>query len=82
MNNKRNPFQTWSIIKNVIDFKNFTNKAKLPSTIMSRDEKVKTDSKKFFDIVRKYFAITRANMSEKLSFSKSSFFKIHIKSCM
>ena len=32
--NKRNPSQTWSIIKCIIDFKNSTNKAKLPSTIM------------------------------------------------
>ena len=80
--NKRNPFQTWSIIKDIINFKNSTNKPKLPFTIMIRDEKIKTDSKKFLDIACEYFANIGANMSKKLPFSNSSSFKIHCKSCM
>ena len=80
--NKRNPSQTWSIIKDIIDFKNSTNKAKLPSTIMIRDEKIKTDSKKFLNIACEYFANLGTNMSKKLPFSNSSSFKIYSKSCM
>ena len=48
---------------------------------MIRDEKIKTDSKKF-DIACEYFANIGANMSKKLPFSYSSSFKIHSKSCM
>ena len=80
--NKRNPSQTWSITKDIIDFKNSTNKPKLPSTIMIRDEKIKTDSKNFLDIACEYFANIGANMSKKLPFSNSSSFKIYRKSCM
>ena len=80
--NKRNPFQTWSIIKDIIDFKNSTNKAKLSFTIMIRDEKIKTDSKNFLDIACEYFANIGANMSKKLPFSNSFSFKIHRNSCM
>ena len=49
---------------------------------MIRDEKIKTDSKNFFDIACEYFANIGANMSKKLPFSNSSSFKIHSKSCM
>ena len=49
---------------------------------MIRDEKIKTDSKEFLDIACEYFANIGANMSKKLPFSNSSFFKIHSKSCM
>ena len=80
--NERNPSQTWSLIKDIIDFKNSKNKAKLPSTIMIKDEKIKTDSKKYLNIACKYFANIGANMSKKLPFSNSSSFKIHSKSCM
>ena len=48
---------------------------------MIRD-KVKTDSKKFLDIVCKYFAKIGSNMAKKLSFSNSFSFEIHNKSCM
>ena len=49
---------------------------------MIRDEKIKTDSKKFLNIACEYFANIGANMSKKLPFSNSSSFKIHSKSCM
>ena len=49
---------------------------------MIRDEKIKTDSKKFLDIACEYFANIGANMSKKLPFSNSSSFKIHSKSGM
>ena len=49
---------------------------------MIRDEKIKTDSKKFLDIACEYFANIGANMSKKLPFSNLFSFKIHSKSCM
>ena len=49
---------------------------------MIRDEKVKSDSKKFLDIACAYFANVGASMSKKLPFSTSSPFKIHHKSCV
>ena len=81
-NNNKNPSQIWSVINEIVDYKNSASKGKYPSAITIENETVKTDSQKFLDKLCKYFANIGANMSKNLPCTNSSSFKIHHKTCM
>ena len=70
------------MIKDIIDFKNSTNKVKLPSTIMIKVEKIKTGSKNFLILHVSILRTLELICLKKLPFSNSSSFKIRSKSCM
>ena len=80
--NNNNPFQTWSIIKEIIDYKNSTKKTVLPSAITIEDESVRTDTFKFAESLCKFFTNIGTKMFPNLTFSDAFFFKIHSKSCL
>ena len=81
-NNNKNPSQIWSVINEIVDYKNSASKDKFPSAITIENETVKTDSQKFLDKLCKYFANIGANMSKNLQHTNTSSFKIHHKTCM
>ena len=81
-NNNKNPSQIWSVINNIVDYKNSASKGKFPSAITIENETVKTDSQKFLDKLCKYFANIGANMSKNLPHTNTKSFKIHHKTCM
>ena len=81
LSNCKSSSKTWSTINEIIDFKNSSNKSKLPHSIVIEDESVKTDSPKFREKLREYFANIGSLMSPNLPFSKSSS-KIHHSLCV
>ena len=80
--NNNNPSRTWSIVKEIIDYKNSAKKTVLSCVITIKDESVRTDALKFVKSLCEYFANIGAKMSQKLSCSDAFSFKIHIRSCM
>ena len=78
-NNNKNSSQIWSVINEIVDYKNSASKGKFPSAITIENETVKTDSQKFLDKLCKYFAKIGANMSKNLPHTNTSSFKIHHK---
>ena len=80
--NCKSSSKIWSAINEIIDFKNSSNKSKLPHSIVVEGESVKTDSPKFREKLCEYFANIGTIMSQNLPFSKSFSFKIHHSSCV
>ena len=82
LSNCKSSSKTWSTINEIIDFKNSSNKSKLPHSIVIEGERVKTDSPKFREKLCEYFANIGTIMSKNLPFSKGASFKIHHSSCV
>ena len=79
--NYKNTSKTWSIIKEIVDHKNFSNKFNLPAVISVENEIVRADSLKFLECLCKFFINIRKNMFNNLPCSKFSF-KIYNKLCL
>ena len=80
--NNNNPSRTWSIVKEIIDYKNSAKKTVLSCVITIKDESVRTDALKFVKSLCEYFANIGTKMSQKLACSNAFSFKIHSRSCM
>lgn len=79
--NYKNPSETWSIIRQIIECKPSTRKTKLPSTISIDNVKTNTNSQIFLNKLCAYFANIGADMAKNIPQSSNSF-KFHDKSCM
>ena len=73
-------YRTWSIIGELIDYKNKKCASKIPCTIEVNDKMLKTKSVDFLNELCKYFANVGANMNKNLN-SIDSKLTIHAKCC-
>ena len=79
--NYKNTSKTWSIIREIVDHKNSSNKSNLPAVISVENKIVRTDLLKFLECLYEFFTNIGSNMSNNLPCSKFSF-KIYNKSCL
>ena len=77
-NNKQS--QTWSIIKEIIDYENSAKKIVLRLAIGIEDKSMRIDTLKFAECFCECFANIGAKISKKLLYSDAFSFKIHNKS--
>ena len=80
--NNNNPSQTWSVIKEIIDYKNSAKNIVLPSAITVEDESVRTYTLKFVKSLCEYFANIGTKTSQTPLCSDAFSSKIHNNSYM
>ena len=78
--NYKNTCKAWSIIREIVDHKNFSNKFNLPAVVSVENEIARTDSLEFLECLYEFFTIIGRNMFNNLPCSTFSF-KIYNKSC-
>ena len=82
--NQGNSCKTWSIVGELINYKNHKNKSKIPPTIEIDKKLYKTNSSAFLNKLCEYFANIGANMCKNLLKTDNADSKlvIHSKSCI
>ena len=77
---KGDSYRTWSMIGELIHYKNKKCASKIPATIEINDKMLKTKSVDFHNELCKYYANVGANMNKNLN-SKDSKLIVHAKCC-
>ena len=75
--NYENTYKTWSIIREIVDHKNFSNKSNSPYVISIKNKIVETDSLLFLECLYKFLTNIGRNISHNLSCSEFSCYKIY-----
>ena len=71
--NYKNTSKTWFIIREIVDYKNSSNKSNLPAVISVENQIVRTDLLKFLKCLCEFFTNFDRNMSNNLPCSKFFF---------
>ena len=84
LKNQGNSYKTWSIVGELINYKNHKNKSKIPPTIEIEKKLYETNSSAFLNKLCEYFANIGANMCQNLLNSDKADSKlvIHSLSCI
>ena len=75
--NQNSPHKSWSVINEIIDYKNDLHKSKLSSSMKIDDHIFSTDSQVFLEKMADYFANIGAHMNKEISKPTHSTIKIY-----